>query len=117
MSSCRKPRSHPANVLISSVRDVLVGEGFVQRHRSLSGSVYLTLPPESFLLRLAHHALPRRFCTWDRRDIALSVRLIPSSGEARALAMGIAWRYLAACGKKERRRQRPVDAGPADTRF
>jgi hypothetical protein len=117
MSSCRKPRSHPANVLISSVRDVLVGEGFVQKHRSLSGSVYLMLPSESFLLRLSHHSLPRKFRTSGRRDIALGVRLIPASGEVRVLAMGIAWRYLAACEKKECRRQRPVDAGPADTRF
>ena len=80
---------------------MLMDEGFTRVHRSVSGSVYLRLGPKDMLLRLAHHSLPRKYRTRDRRNIALSVRLIPTPhGQVRNLAMGIAWRYLTACEKR-----------------
>src|SRR5260221_3634379 len=91
-------RRKPVLPLIGQVADVLMDEGFTRVHRSLSGSVYLTLGPKDKLLRIAHHSLPRKYKTKDRRNIALSVRIIPTTpSQVRNLAMGIAWRYLAAC--------------------
>ncbi len=94
-------RRKPVLPLIGQVADVLMQEGFKRIHRSFSGSVYLKLEPEDMLLRLAHHALPRKYKTMDRRNLALSVRLIPTPhGQVRNLAMSIAWRYLAACERR-----------------
>jgi hypothetical protein len=87
--------------LIKQVADVLMEEGFKKVHCSVSGSVYLKFEPENMLLRLAHHSLPRKYRTRDRRNLALSVRVIPTPpSQVRSLAMGIAWRYLAACERR-----------------
>jgi hypothetical protein len=94
-------RRKPALPLIGQVADMLLGEGFTRVHRSISGSVYLKLEPEDMLLRLSHHSLPRKYRTRDRRNLALSVRLTPTPpSQVKNLAMGIAFRYLAACERR-----------------